>query len=331
MSLSADQTAMLQMLLERDQSYADLADLLGLDEAEVRTRSRAALAELGGDDPDREAGISDYLLGQADPIGRAEAARRLGEDPADLALASRIVDRLATITPGAKLPILPDQESPGRFARRPVRTRPDTLPGAGLQPKQVRMIGLLGGGAVVLIAIVLALSGAFSAGDEPATPTAASDADSSTTASDVSTGQDAQGRELERLTLRSSTGDATGTATFGLATGDQPYVDLKITGLDPAPTGKVYVLWLLVKKGIGFPLTPLVMDPKGGFSDRFSIPTAIVQLVARVRFVDVSIAPVATVQKVVAKASKAGTPLLAKPGETVLTGSVPVGGSRSGG
>jgi DNA-directed RNA polymerase specialized sigma24 family protein len=47
-ALSADQQAMLQLLLERGQSYADLASLLGVDEAEVRARARAALAELAG-------------------------------------------------------------------------------------------------------------------------------------------------------------------------------------------------------------------------------------------------------------------------------------------
>ena len=45
--LTADQQAMLQLLLERGQSYADLASVLGVDEAEVRSRARAALTELG--------------------------------------------------------------------------------------------------------------------------------------------------------------------------------------------------------------------------------------------------------------------------------------------
>ena len=40
MPLSADQQAMLQLLLERGQSYADLASLLGVGEAEVRARAR---------------------------------------------------------------------------------------------------------------------------------------------------------------------------------------------------------------------------------------------------------------------------------------------------
>ena len=83
MAITPDQQATLQLLLERGQRYADLAQLLGVDEAEVRDRARAALTELGGADPDRNVGLTDYLLGQADPIGRADASRHLREDSDD--------------------------------------------------------------------------------------------------------------------------------------------------------------------------------------------------------------------------------------------------------
>ncbi len=57
------------------------AALLGIDADEVRTRARGALTELGGADPDAQVGLTDYLLGQADPIGRADVARHLQSDP----------------------------------------------------------------------------------------------------------------------------------------------------------------------------------------------------------------------------------------------------------
>ena len=56
MPLTADQQAMLQLLLERGQSYADLAEVLGVDEGEVRARARSALTELSGTDPDHRVG-----------------------------------------------------------------------------------------------------------------------------------------------------------------------------------------------------------------------------------------------------------------------------------
>ena len=50
MPLTLDQTAVLELLLA-NQSYADLEDLLGISQDEVRARARAALTELGGADP----------------------------------------------------------------------------------------------------------------------------------------------------------------------------------------------------------------------------------------------------------------------------------------
>src|SRR5215207_11085397 len=105
MALTTDQRAMFQLLLERGQSYDDLASVLGVGVDEVRTRARAALTELaGGADPDAEVGLTDYLLGQADPIGRADAVRHLQADPGANALAQRLVQNLRLLAPKAQLP-----------------------------------------------------------------------------------------------------------------------------------------------------------------------------------------------------------------------------------
>ena len=117
---------MLQLLLERGQSYDDLASLLGVDEAEVRARARATLTELAGTDPDRHVGLTDYLLGQADPIGRADAVRHLKDDPADLGLATEITQKIRLIAPAAELPRLPGEER--RPRPRPAGAAPSRLP-----------------------------------------------------------------------------------------------------------------------------------------------------------------------------------------------------------
>ena len=118
MALTADQQATLQLLLVRGQRYADLAALLGVEEAEVRGRARAALTELGGADPDRNVGLTDYLLGQADPIGRADASRHLREHAEDRALATTLAERLREMFPGAELPRLPGEPRPAAAAAR---------------------------------------------------------------------------------------------------------------------------------------------------------------------------------------------------------------------
>ena len=110
MALKQDERALLQLVCERGQSYTDLAELLAISEDEVREKARGALTELGGSDPDAEVGLTDYLLGQADPIGRADAVRYLQQDPAARELAETVITKLRVISPGAELPSLPGGE-----------------------------------------------------------------------------------------------------------------------------------------------------------------------------------------------------------------------------
>ena len=134
MPLTDDQRAMLQLILERGQSYDDLAGVLGVGVDEVRSRARAALAELGGTDPDAEVGLTDYLLGQADPIGRADAVRHLQADPESAKLASGAGRTAARSRPEAALPQLPEprerRRKPARESRPPCATLAPTCLGA---------------------------------------------------------------------------------------------------------------------------------------------------------------------------------------------------------
>src|SRR4051812_37188660 len=183
---------MLQLLLERGQSYADLASLLGVDEAGVRTRARAALTELAGVDPDRNVGLTDYLLGQADPIGRADASRHLREDPEDNHLATELAVRLRLMFPTAELPRLPGEaRQGGGLLRRSTPSKATPAPAGpsagsrlgfgGLDESQTRLLAICGTAAVLLIVIVLAITGAFS-GDDESSASSESAASTTTTA-----------------------------------------------------------------------------------------------------------------------------------------------------
>ena len=72
-----------------------------------RSRARRALTELGGIDPDTQVGLTDYLLGQADPIGRADAARPPAERPRDRRPGGEARHPAARARPEARLPELP--------------------------------------------------------------------------------------------------------------------------------------------------------------------------------------------------------------------------------
>lgn len=139
MALTDEQRAMLQLLLEGGQGYDDIGSLLGITPDEVRSRARSALGEIGGADPDAQVGLSDYVLGQADPIGRADAVRHLQSDPEANALAQRLEQNLRLLAPKAQLPEIPEPRGGRRAAPPPpppATPPPATAPPAA-QPPQV--------------------------------------------------------------------------------------------------------------------------------------------------------------------------------------------------
>lgn len=335
MPLSADAQALLELILAKGQSYGDLAGLLDVPEDEVRNRARSALRELAdGEDPDRKVGLTDWLLGQADPIGRAEAARHLREDPEDNRLASELLKSLAALAPGAELPRLPGAPGEGRRVRRSkpssekaakeqiTKTR-RTRSLSSLSSDQTRLIVGLGSAAVLLIVVVLAITGAFSGSEDESS---GAESSSESTTADTST-EDIQSVALEPT----GGGDARGVATFGIAGDSTAYVDLQIENLEPAPRGKAYILWLLLSEDKGHPLTPFQVNQDGSYSDRVPIDSFLTPLAARTRFVDVSLAPSKPLLEQVQNAVEQGTPVVDYTGEGILRGAVEATGGQGGG
>jgi hypothetical protein len=331
MALTADQRAMLQLLLERDQSYDDIASLLGTEREEIRARARTALTELGGSDPDADVGLTDYLLGQADPIGRADAVRQVQNDPESHELASRLSAQLQLLAPDAQLPQLPKPKggrASRREARRPAPAAPSGTPaaatagagagGAGaiagrfrttVSERQRQVFIALGALAVLLIVGILLITGVFGGDEESSGEPAASSPESEEI---VTVALEAQGG-----------GDASGEAVFGIATADTPYVDVNLSGLEAPPQGQTYVIWLLLTPDQGYPLSPLPIGEEGTFSDRFPIPQFAIPIASRAQFVDVSLSENAALQPVLEKAVRKGTPILDFEGERVLSGEIP--------
>jgi hypothetical protein len=319
-TVTADQQAMLQLLLERGQSYGDLASLLGVDEDEVRARARVALTELAGADPDRNVGLTDYLLGQADPIGRADAVRHLKDNPADLELATEISQKIRLIAPAAELPRLPGEER----RPRPARARAAT-PRAALSRRHTQYLVGIGSAAVLALGIVLAVTGAFGGGDDETTAATTPAIDGAQT----------------RVALEPQSGArGSGTVTFGLdSDAAQPYVDVALDDLGPPPQGQAYVTWILLQDEQGYPLVlvapcsstvpqPCLSD-NGSYQNRIVIQAPLLAVIARVRAVEVSLAPVDEITDAINKAIKDRTVVVQPPGTTVLRGEIR--GVRGGG
>jgi hypothetical protein len=324
---------MLQLLLERGQRYADLASVLGVDETEVRSRARQALTELAGADPDRNVGLTDYLLGQADPIGRADAVRHLKDDPEDLSLAIELSQKLLLLAPEADLPRLPGEERRPRVGRRsgpstgrgPILERlrgprkPDEAGEADrttLTRRQAQLSVLLGCGAVLLVVAILAVTGTFSGGSD-ATTTAAT-----TTASG--------NQQLAGVKLTPPNGgNASGSALFSVAGGSRLNMDVKLNGLKPAPKGQAYVMWFVLAPSQSYPVPSVLNVSKdGSYENRITIPATEILIAQRARSIDVSLAPVQAVASAINAARKQKS-LVRQPGVTVLSGNIPA--SRSAG
>jgi hypothetical protein len=335
MSLPGDQRALLQLLCERGQSYSDIAGLLGTSPEDVRAKARAALTEIGGGDPDAEVGLTDYLLGQADPIGRADAVRYLQSDPEAHALATRIEDGLREIAPAADLPKLPEPRGRARRAAVPaaggVEERPrDATPGPDADGvakanRQTRVMAALAGAGVILVFVVLAIAGVFSGDDEPE----ASAGTETTASADGTTDSGQQTQNVTEVKLKpSDDSGVAGTAAFGIVDQSQLYVDVSIDGLDPkaAKQDAGYFLWLMIGEQGGYPLPqPLTPDENGRVSGRIAVPTAVATTVAgQASSVNISLPPVDHLPAAPNPAARDQVPIVTFTGTELAAGKIPL-------
>ena len=209
-ALAPDQRAVVQLVLQRERSYEQIADLLKISEDAVRARAHAGLSALAGDvelPADTVAQVSDFLLGQQQGKPRQATRRLLRENDSAYAWATSVRASLEELGPVPELPAgangTPDEEDEasgssasdvaaaaglgGQAQPRP-RPRPRTRPVAATEPEGAaaaassRLGGalLIGGGvlAIVIVVLFLFVFGGDDGGDTPkeaaatATPTA---------------------------------------------------------------------------------------------------------------------------------------------------------------
>jgi Sigma-70, region 4 len=290
-ALTDEQRTMLQLLLEGGQSYEDIGSLLGIGTEDVRSRARGALQEIGGADPDAQVGLSDYLLGQADPIGRADAVRHLQSDPETNALAQRLVQNLRLLAPKAELPEIPEPRG-GRRAAAPPPTPAQAPPGAppaptapaperpgvahrvagafsglgGLSGKRRTqfVVGIAAALALVIVVIVVATSGGSSdGGDCEGVDTAAAQQAGVPTIKLAATGAaaDADCPPSGQITLgatQQAANNKNQTPTFAL--------QANAVHLPPSADGERYLLWLYKTDTQSLPLGQETVDDTGNLT-----------------------------------------------------------------
>ncbi|MBK5232981.1 MAG: hypothetical protein JJE13_08390 [Thermoleophilia bacterium] len=277
MALSEDSRTLLQLLLGRGKSYNDISGLLGIDESEVRDRAHQALTEINGSDPDTDVNLTDYLLGQSDPIARADVARELADNPEAADTASSLSDQLRLLVPGADLPKvaggkvtpakrgLTSRSAPSKRSR-PAKSDGESRSGVPLTGSQRRMIAGLLFAALLVTVLILFLSGAIGGGDD----------DSGKTPADAESVQ----------AILQPVGSQTGTGKVQLGqTQDQFAARLEFTELAPSEDNSSYVLWADGSVG-SFPLDETEVKKDGTISKTILIPAVVLCSIATDIFPD---------------------------------------------
>jgi len=340
--LTDDQRALLKLLLEQGHSYDDIASLLGIEADEARERARAALAEMAGEDPDAEVAVTDYLLGQADSIARADVERHLSADPAAREVATKLETQLRLLAPTASLG-QPDKGSSSPPSRKPA-ARPDPpqkaarvkaptpdkpkrptapklkLPQAPSLPSSLdrRLAAAVGGGLLLVVLAVLLASGAFGGGDE------GGDEATGDTGGQRETAAGGGAQQPTRAVLRpvGDQGDAQGDALFG-RTQNTPAIRVQASGLEPSPPEGSYMLWLYRSPSLALRFGRVSVGQDGRLAVQVAIPAEALTLVAAGTFdsIDVSLAADAAYRAEQQRANRAEQPPRYV-GESVLRGPI---------
>jgi hypothetical protein len=282
MALSDDQRALLRLLAKREEGYEDIAALKGLSVEEVRAEVRDALAGLDATDEEAAPPLP--------PSPAPERPERSPEPPSEPA-APRAATEAAPEPPrGAPRP----QAGGARLAK----TRPAL-------PAERRRLLLLTGGALGIVAVVLAAIALIGDG-EPDSDSSVSGPGSEAALAESPAATNK--RVTRAVLLPVDGGEAEGLAIFGRS-GKQVRLGVAAKGLDPAGQGKAYVMWLADGTDRMVPVTPVEINESGEIAAQYPISPEVLVSLAQGVFdeIDISLVSASRYKAAFAKARKAGT------------------------
>jgi hypothetical protein len=272
-ALSDDQKAMLRLLSERgEESYNDMAALMGISVDEARERVKAALAEVAGSGT-ANAETTEPAAAPAPsppPPPLPEPPRAVEQPPAPQPLGEPVAEAVA-------------KAAKATASSTPAGSPHAKLRGLRLPKDRGALIGLGAGALVVVIfVIVLIVSGGGEAGSTDTTASAEGGSGASTPAA-------SENPNLTQAVLSPvDGGDSSGTALFGR---EKKNVLLQVTaeGLEPSRSGQSYAIWLSHSGEAMVPVGTAKVPDSGDLAARFQIPTAVLVLVARGAFDEIDL------------------------------------------
>lgn len=279
--LPAEQRAILELVIQRRQSYGDLADMLGMPTARVRQLARDALVDLSSRsaarvDADWRGQVADYLLGQqTGPEGTATRGHLKRSEPARL-WALSLLDSLDHLYDETDLPVIPEGEAapvrrrertrepePERERERaPLRKRPSRPLSADAETiVRRRRIAGAAAAATALLFILLVWPVGLLTGD--------GDDDGGDTTSEAAA---AQPRVLGQLLLRPQSGEkGVGIALITERDGERSLL-VQARGLKPTREGEAYEVWLFNSQDDATSMGAQLTDKQGNYQGAGRLP-----------------------------------------------------------
>jgi hypothetical protein len=254
-ALAPDQRAVVQLILQRDRSYAQIAELLKISEDAVRARAHAGLGALAPEvelPADKIAQIADFLLGQQNGKPRQATRKLLREDDGARTWAETVHASLADVGEVPDLPAgeaTPVEEEPAKPAPRPRPLREGRRPVAATEPEGTaaasssRLGGalLIGGAVLAIVVVVLALF-VFKGDDKDKSPKSAASA--SATATPTATPQ-----QVGQIALKGTNGSkAAGVMTLYTAQNQLAFT-LQGANVPKNKSNEAYAVWFTTPGG----------------------------------------------------------------------------------
>ncbi|HET8640066.1 MAG TPA: hypothetical protein VFL89_07475 [Solirubrobacterales bacterium] len=306
MALTDDQKAMLRLLSQRGaQGYEDLSALLGVSIDEVHSRAKAAAAQLesegipapsvpepdgsGGDSPSAAKAEEDLAAKSPPPTPPAEPQEPVpgGE---------KTPATQVSPSPAPAQPTVPPPPAPAKKRSRP------TAPKLALPKDRGARIGVLAGGAVLVLLVILLVTGVLGDGSDSGT----SGSDTGNTAANTAAQEAGSGQLTQAVLEPADGGDASGRALFGRS-GKNVLLQVEAQGLEPSPQGQSYVVWLARSPQQMLPLAASKVDDSGEIAARYQVPTEVLAFLASGSFDEIAITQIgdSAFRRSVAQARKA--------------------------
>jgi hypothetical protein len=286
--LSAEQRAIVELVLQQGKTYPELAEMLGMSESRVRELSRDALVELApvsvrGVEADWRGQLADYVLGQQAGPEATATKGHLRRSEAARSWARSLLDSLEQLYANGSVPAIPEGER-GRAKRPPVEPSAAPAGAAGLSaapsgarglasdPIMRRRLLAAAAAAVVILLAVLVWPIGLLTGDDDKSSSANSDNQSS-----------AQGNQNQATATNGPAGIA-----IVVDQGGKKQLLVQAARLAPSGQNEGYYVWLYNSPSDARSLGGQVTDQQGNYQAIGPFPADY----AKYKFIDVTRQPV---------------------------------------